>query len=205
MLNLPVAIAMKTLQALLIMVLIPAVHLMQVSASGPRIDVPLAGDNVRGVVGIAGSTDVEGFDFSEVFFGFSSNDAWFSLGRQNQPVNNQIIVNWDTTIIPDGTYRIRVVVQRKDGSQVETGVDDIQVRNYSPAGQNNPSASASIAPPSGNYDPVLERTSTPLPRNPAAVNRQDLFASLRAGLVGTAGLFLILGLYLGLRWLNKRR
>lgn len=205
MLNLPVAMAMKTLQALVLLIFIPAMHFMQVSTSAPRIDVPLAGDEVRGVVGIAGSTELEGFDSSEVFFGFSPDGAWFSLGKQNQPVNNQIIVNWDTTIIPDGNYRIRLVVQRKDGSQVVTGVDNIQVRNYSSAGQTNPEVNASIVTPAGNYGSTLERTATPLPRNPAAVSRADLFASLRAGLLGTAGLFLFLGLYLGLRWLNKRR
>ena len=112
MLNLPVAMILKTFHLLLFMILVPGGLLLQASSESPRVDVPLAGDEVRGVVGIAGSTDVDGFDFSEVFFGFSPDGAWFSLGRQTSPVNNQIIANWDTTNIPDGTYRLLVVVQK---------------------------------------------------------------------------------------------
>jgi hypothetical protein len=120
-------------------------------------------------------------------------------------VNNQIITNWDTTGIPDGTYRLRVVVSESDGSQTETVVDGIRVSNYSSAGTGSDAQTPNSSIEVADYDPSLKRTATPFPLNPAAVSSQDLISSLRAGILGTGALFLILGLYLGLRWFNKRK
>lgn len=177
----------------------------QVQENAPRIDIPLEGDTVRGVVGIVGSTDIEGFASSEVFFGFSPNGAWFSLGTQDRSISSQLITNWDTTVIPDGLYRLKVVVTKADGSQAEAAVNNIQVSNYSsPAGvsgqqiQGNPTA----AP---DYPVDARATATAFPANPAAVDGADLFASMKSGLLWTAAIFLALGIYLGLRWLNKKR
>ncbi len=205
MLNLLVAMLLKTVSILIVILMVPSPILQLVSAESLRVDVPLPGDAVRGVVGIAGSTDLPGFAFSEVFFGFSPGGAWFSLGKQNAPVSNQIITNWDTTGIPDGSYRLRVVVSKTDGSQVETVVDDIQVINYSSLGSNREEEISKQTTPAADYDSLSKRTATPFPENPAAVSSQDLISSLRAGVIGTLGLFLALGLYLGLRWLNKRK
>jgi hypothetical protein len=205
MLNLQVAMLLKTASFIILLLLFPSQLFQSVSPEPPRVDVPLPGDVVRGVVGITGSTDVEGFDYSEVFFGFSPGGAWFTLGRQNNPVNNQIITNWDTTGIPDGTYRLRVVVSKSDGSQTETVVDGIRVSNYSSAGTTSDAQTSNQSTEVADYDPSLKRTATPFPLNPAAVSSQDLISSLRAGILGTGALFLILGLYLGLRWFNKRK
>jgi hypothetical protein len=205
MLNLQVAMLLKTASFLFLLLIFPPQLLQSVSPEPPRVDVPLPGDVVRGVVGIAGSTDVEGFENSEVFFGFSPAGAWFSLGMQNNPVNNQIITNWDTTGIPDGKYRIRVVVTKSDGSQTEIVVDDIRVSNYSSPGATNDAQTSNRSTTVADYDPSLKRTATPFPMNPAAVSSQDLISSLRAGILGTGALFLFLGLYLGLRWFNKRK
>ncbi len=196
---------LKTASFIILLFIFPSQLLQSVSPEPPRVDVPLQGDVVRGVVGIAGSTDVEGFEYSEVFFGFSPGGAWFTLGRQNNPVNNQIITNWDTTGIPDGTYRLRVVVSKSDGSQTVTVVDDIRVSNYSSAGTTNDERTSSRSTEVADYDPSLKRTATPFPMNPAAVSNEDLISSLQAGILGTGALFLILGLYLGLRWINKRK
>jgi hypothetical protein len=205
MLNLQVAMHQRFFQLFVLFSFLVSVRLQQAPDQLPRIDVPLPGDEVRGVVGIAGSTDMEEFAFSEVSFGFSPEGAWFSLGRQSAPVKNQIIANWDTTSIPDGTYRIRVVVQKKDGSQVETVVDEIHVSNYSSTGSSGTDTGSRRSTPLPDYDDSVKRTATALPRNPASVTSQDLFSSLRMGVAGTIGLFLLLALYLGMRWLNRRK
>ena len=148
---------LKTASFIILLTLYPSQLLQSVSSEPPRVDAPLPGDAVRGVVGIAGSTDVEGFEYSEVFFGFSPGGAWFTLGRQNNPVNNQIITNWDTTGIPDGTYRLRVVVSKSDGSQTETVVDDIRVSNYSSAGTTGEAQTSNRSTDVADYDPIFEK------------------------------------------------
>jgi hypothetical protein len=175
------------------------------AADTPRVDIPLDGDTVQGIVGISGSTAIEGFGSSEVFFGFSPNGEWFSLGEQNSPVSNQVIANWDTTSISDGIYRIRVVVHKTDGSYVETVVNNIHVQNYSnPEGNSSASSQTQAIPQAEN---VLhgKLTATPYPGNPAGVGSADLFRSIRGGALWAAGIFLGLGAYLGLRFINRRR
>jgi hypothetical protein len=195
----------KIIQILLFIAVISPGSIRSQTSDAPRVDIPLEGDIVQGVVGIAGSTAVEDFMNSEVFFSFSPDGEWFPIGRQDSAVSNQLIVNWDTTLISDGTYRIRVLVHKRDGSQVETVVNNIRVQNYTnpqggtPAAVDSQGASQERSPLQG------KMTASPYPRNPAAVNSEDLIGSIRAGVFWAGGILLALGIYLGLRWFNRRR
>jgi len=203
MLNLPVAMLTKLFGILLIAPFLLTAHFQQADGENPRVDVPYEGATVQGLVGIAGSTNSEGFITSEVFFGYSPVGEWFSIGRQTEPISNQVIANWDTTVITDGVYRIKVVVNKSDGSQVETVVNNIRVSNYTStegdAGVIN--NDKPIALP--DYEVDSKATATTFPPNPASVSQADLINSVYKGVVWVAVIFLITGVYLGLRRLNK--
>ena len=205
MLNLPIAMFLKISFLTCILPLLLGVVFQQTGTGAPRVDVPLSGDTVRGVVGVAGTTQVEGFASSEVFFGFSSEGEWFSLGIQSTPIQNGLIANWDTSVIPDGTYRLKVVVTKADGSRIESVVEDLKVRNYSSGQDGEQSQPASRVTPLPDYQAQPARNVPSNPVNPAAVGRLDLSRSVRAGALWSAGLFVILGVYLGLRWFNRRK
>jgi hypothetical protein len=205
MLNLQVAMISKFFILIIIAPALVSVYFQQTAADFPRVDVPYEGDTVRGVVGIAGSTEIEGFISSEVFFGFSPNGEWFSIGRQKEPVSNQVIANWDTTVITDGIYRIKVLVTRSNGSQTETIVSNIRVSNYtsSQAEANNVQNGSNSQ--ASDYLTGAIATATAFPPNPAAVSKADLISSIRGGIFWVVGIFLVTGIYLGMRWFNKKR
>jgi hypothetical protein len=48
-------------------------------------------------------------------------------------------------------------------------------------------------------------TATSVPPNPASVSKADLTASINEGVLWVVGIFLLTGIYLGLRWFNKKR
>lgn len=205
MLNLQVAMISKFFNFILLAPILVSAYFQQTAADFPRVDVPYQGDTVRGVVGIAGSTDIEGFMSSEVFFGFSPEGEWFSIGLQKEPVSNQVIANWDTTVITDGIYRIKVVVNRSDGTQVETIVNNIRVSNYTSSqteADNMQNGSNTSVP---DYFVGSIATATAFPPNPVAVSKADLITSIRGGIFWVVGIFLATGIYLGMRWFNKKR
>jgi hypothetical protein len=205
MLKLQVAMISKIFNLIILAPVLVSAYFQQTTADFPRVDVPYEGDTVRGVVGIAGSTNVEGFMSSEVFFGFSTESEWFSIGKQKEPVSNQVIANWDTTVITDGIYRIKVVVYRSDGTQVETIVNNIRVSNYTPSQMEaNNVQNVSISQAS-DYLTDSIATATAFPPNPAAVSKADLISSIKGGVFWVVGIFLVTGIYLWMRWFNKKR
>jgi hypothetical protein len=205
MLKLQVAMISKIFSLILFTSVLFSAYIQLTTADLPRVDVPFEGDTVRGVVGIAGSTDIEGFKSSEVFFGFSPESEWFSIGLQKEPVSNKVIANWDTTVITDGIYRIKVVVNKSDGRQVETIVNNIQVSNYTfsrvEADQVQNGSNSSVP----DYIAGSIATATAFPPNEAAVSKDDLIASIKDGIFWVIGIFLVTGIYLGMRWFNKKR
>ena len=205
MLNLPVAMLTKLINILLIAPFLLTAYFQQADGEYPRVDVPYEGATVQGLVGISGSTNSEGFVTSEVFFGYSPDGEWFSIGRQMEPISNQVIANWDTTVITDGVYRLKVVVNKSDGSQGETIVNNIRVSNYTST-QGDAGVNINdkpIARP--DYEGGSKATATAFPPNPASVSRADLISSANKGVVSVAVIFLITGIYLGLRRFNKKR
>jgi hypothetical protein len=205
MLNLQVAMISKIFNLILFAPVLVSAYFQQTAADLPRVDVPYEGDTVRGVVGIAGSTDIAGFISSEVFFGFSPESEWFSIGMQEEPVSNQVIANWDTTVITDGIYRIKVVVNRSDGTQMETIVNNIQVSNYTSSQTEADNVQNGSNIQASDYLADSIATATAFPPNPAAVSKADLISSIRGGIFWVVGIFLVTGIYLGMRWFNKKR
>jgi serine/threonine protein kinase/formylglycine-generating enzyme required for sulfatase activity len=109
---------------------------------------------VRGKVSIKGTATHPEFWKYEVAFGPEPNpgDQWILIGvtHETQVVDN-VLETWDTTLLPDGNYILRLRVMRRDGNYQEYFVREIAVVNTQPTDTPSPSA-----PPGMVYVPAGE-------------------------------------------------
>jgi hypothetical protein len=172
----------------------------------PAIVAPRSGDVLQGVVTIAGSNDVNGFVSAEVAFTYADDPTgtWFLIATSSQPVSNDMLVTWDTTVITDGDYVLRLRVYLTDGGFREALVSSLRVRNYTPMETPTPMALAPEATPLPTIAPTATPFPTPtaLPRNPASLAPMDVSANILYGGLAAILTFVIVGIYL---WLRKSR
>lgn len=198
-------------------------HLLQINSPSetapPQPDLlsftaPNAGQAVQGIVPISGIVNPPGFRKGEVSYTYSNDPrgTWFLIQEIIDSVPNGLIAEWDTTLITDGEYTLRLLVNTNDQQQKAVVLEGIRVRNYTPIETNTAAPSASPAPldtlaPSPTSTPtttLVPATATPFPPNPAEITTQDINNSLMTGAVIGAGLLTILGLYLLFRHLHNR-
>jgi hypothetical protein len=163
-------------------------------------------------VSISGNNAIDGFQSSELFFGYANNptDTWFLITRNDQPVKDGELAQWDTTTITDGNYTLRLIVSFSDGTQSVATVPNVRVRNYSPIETDTPTPitpTATQVPgdmPISTITPTATitpkpPTPTPLPTNPAELSSANIIAGVGKGALATMGLFILLGLYITIR------
>ncbi|NMB59610.1 MAG: hypothetical protein GYA12_10595 [Chloroflexi bacterium] len=173
----------------------------------PVVISPRAGEAVIGLTEISGVTGLPGFQRVEVEYRYTNDpkNTWFLIAEADKSVNPGKIADWDTSLISDGTYDLRVTVYKADGSSQSTTVRGIRVRNYSPVETSTPPDPGKIiasltleatAVPTRTPRP----TPMPLPPNPAVLTRSQLNASLLRGAGIGLGFFFLFGIY----WITKR-
>jgi hypothetical protein len=212
MLNLPIAMVQVYIYIIIVICsgLLPA-GLIQAQTAEPGIEVlsPLPGSALQGNVVISGSTDLPGFQTSEVDFSYGQTglEGWFLIQQSQQPVKAGTLAVWDTSKIADGNYRLRVQVTLQDGRVVETTIDGLRVRNYTivetstPTQANTAEGTMTQAPTKASETPI-PLTSTPLlspttfPANPAQLQPRGLLFNLAMGMAFVVSLFFLLGIYL---------
>jgi len=117
---------------------------------------------VRDKVSIRGTATHPEFWKYEVAYGPEPNpgDQWVLIGavQETQVVDN-VLETWDTTLLPDGNYSLRLRVVRRDGNYDEYFVREIAVANAQPT--DTPTAPA--------VTPTPTNTPTPLPPTPTIV------------------------------------
>ena len=181
-------------------------------ASPVAVTYPSAGDVVSGEVTVTGTTDVLGFTSSQLDFSYASNPTgtWFALQTSSQPEIDSPLAVWDTRLITDGNYILRLRVNLDDGTFEETTVP-IKVQNDSPIQTPTPV----VTPTPGQLDsqvptpfriaasptPTLtpHPSPTPLPTNPVTLNQPAIYTSLGRGALVIVGLFVFAGLILRFR------
>lgn len=189
--------------------------------AGAAITSPAGGQALQGVVSIQGNTAVDGFQAAELSFSYSNNptQTWFLILQSDTPVANGLLAQWDTTVISDGIYTLRLVVLHTDGSQETIIVAGVRVRNYTTIETDTPAPptpTATPAPqdtsePTLSPTPTVEQaptgilTATQLPLNPLQVSRLDVAASVGMGAMAGLGILVLLGLYQALRLLFRHR
>jgi hypothetical protein len=197
-------------------------RLQTAAASSASIETPVAGQAIQGSVDVRGRTGTEGFQSFEVDFSYKDDptNTWFLIQEGTTPVQEGVLAVWDTTIITDGNYTLRLLVTLNDGAQVEAIVNDLRVRNYSPIETDTPSPTpfyVTLAPGIPVAPSIMEQTPTPaltaypmtptpLPTNTAVITSSQVVLALGKGAAFSIGLLALLGAYLGVRFIvHKNR
>ena len=115
----------------------------------------------RDKVSIRGTATHPDFWKYEVAYGPEPNpgDQWILIGavHETQVVDN-VLETWDTTLLPDGNYSLRLRVVRRDGNYQEYFVREVAVANAVPTDTPTPEVT-----------PTPTVTPTPLPPTPTIV------------------------------------
>lgn len=143
---------------MLLALLIAAISLARIAAMPPaaplaqavgQISSPRDRATVRGLVPVEGSANHPQFQKYEIHFALEPNtaDQWAPVGGSpfSVPVVQGRLALWDTTIIPDGLYSLRLRVVRLDGNYDEYFVRGIQVANTKPTDTPTPEATPTQA------------------------------------------------------------
>ena len=173
----------KTAVILALGVLLLAIPLGQVvqSQSLGQITSPRDRAEVRGLVPIEGSATHPQFQKYEIHYGPEPNPGGQWTPIQGSPFSVPVVQGrlglWDTTIIPDGVYSLRLRLVRLDGNYDEYMVRGIQVLNAQPTDTPTPAATPTPEAPTETpaptttvvigvptvASPTPKPTSTPLP------------------------------------------
>jgi len=131
-----------TYQALLITILVAAlgIHIAgSVTAAPPaqaraEITSPKSGDIVQGAISIRGTATHPNFWKYELAWAISGRPGanWNLITVQETPVVDGQLAAWNTALIPDGTYDLRLRVVRQDANYEEVFVRSIIVANAGP-------------------------------------------------------------------------
>lgn len=175
------------------------------------ISYPTSGETLTGSVPINIAVNQPGINAWELSFAFIENptDTWFLLASGSDPFEGEIL-RWDTTVLTDGDYVLRLRATFSDAYR-DVLVTPLKIRNYSadtptPAPDTTatrtpgPLASPTQLPtPANTTNP--RQTPTPLPPNPVILNNEDIAESALRG----AGYSLILFIAIGLLAWGKKK
>lgn len=138
------------------------------------INDPASNAVVRGTVQIVGSSDHPSFQFYAIEFSPEpvTGDQWQIIGAtHNTPVINGVLETWDTTLVPDGSYTLRLRTVRLDGNYTEAFSQQVVVSNTQPLPTDTPIP----APVEEEVVPgIPTETPTPLPPTPTVIVEQPI-------------------------------
>lgn len=140
---------------------------------------PAPGDVVFGEVQVTGTAEHSAFRRFELDFASAdSPDDWLQVQDPvSQQVPSGILGVWDVSSLPDGLYWLRLRVFARDGSWLETIVEDIEVANVQPTAVPTvlptPTEAPTEPPPTAGPSPtpIIRQppTNTPRPGGGAAI------------------------------------
>ncbi len=125
---------------------------------------------VRGTVTINGSASHPNFWKYEIHYGPEPNPSnqWVLIGVTHENlVLDGVLETWNTAIVPDGTYSLRLRVVRRDGNYEDYFVRQITVANTGPT--ETPTPETSVTP---TFAPRLTNTPAPTQIKPTVIVAQ---------------------------------
>lgn len=180
-----------------------------------RIAAPASGETLSGLVQVMGTSAADGFASAELSFAYASDptSTWFLIYQTASPVTDGLLVAWDTTLVTDGDYHLRLRVILQDDSILESLVTGLRVRNQLPTetlvptSTPEPTATTEFIPPPTSLPPTPQPaptstrlpTPTPLPPNPATVSESQIYVFLFRVILITLLAFLVVFLILRFR------
>ncbi|MEW6179022.1 MAG: hypothetical protein AB1522_03740 [Chloroflexota bacterium] len=191
----------------------PSLALAQ-AGLGVEILNPAPDQVLQGVIEIQAQISPDDVLSYELLFGYAgaSEEGSLFLLAQGEEINPPTpLYLWDTTLIPDGDYRLVLRVRSSGGETEEDVVEPLRVRNYTavdtPAPAENNAATAVITETPTPISTPTPLQSTPLSvrPNPGSIQPSWWLGSVLRGISGIILLFLLLGIYVTLRKNRKRR
>ena len=75
-----------------------------------------------------------GFLSYEIDFAYSSDStqSWFLIQESTSPISEGILAVWDTSVITDGDYNLRLLINKAGDGQEIIEITGLHVRNYTP-------------------------------------------------------------------------
>ncbi|MDX1435582.1 MAG: hypothetical protein R3335_02145, partial [Anaerolineales bacterium] len=156
---------------------------------------PEQGEPLQGNVSITGTIRAPGFIEGRLEFSYEDDnrDSWFEINRLALPREETELGLWDTTILTDGNYTLRLSVTVVSGEVITNTVTGLRVRNYSIIETSTPAPTDTPQPDAA---PTLSHTPTPtstripptatlLPANPGELTPSQLSRSAGRGILIT--------------------
>ena len=184
----------KVFAILLFLFLLPSQIAQAQDGADFGVTSPLPGQVIQGLEVITGTVGLMGFSSYELSFAYSQDESgtWFPFESSGQPVFEGGLGTWDTTVLTDGDYDLRLRVNLLDGTVQEIIIPDLRVRNYTAAPTEVPAPTptefAQLVVPTARYvapDPATPTPSFPtptaLPANPVALDRQTILFAIGRG------------------------
>lgn len=193
--------------------LLPFVLFLIAAQDAPQVAItsPVPDEFLRGQVTISGRLDVTSFSSAQLEFAYASNptDTWFNLQTFSQPQGESTLATWDTTLITDGDYILRLRVAFEDGSfqeaivPIKIGNDVLPTSTPEPTVTPEPDTVLIPTPflVAASPTPTAQPRPTPtaLPTNPVSLGQGQIYNSLGRGALVILGLFALAGLVIRVR------
>ncbi len=80
------------------------------SSAGVQIVSPASGERLWGVIEVRGTANIPDFNFYKFELQFPGSSEWATLEIYDVPVASGVLGYWDTTNLPPGEYKLRLVV-----------------------------------------------------------------------------------------------
>jgi hypothetical protein len=172
---------------------------------------PVPDELLRGPATVTGAINFPSFLSAQLEFAYASNptNTWFPIQTFSPPLTDPTLAVWDTTLITDGDYVLRLRVNFEDGTSQEATVpikigNDVQP-TLAPEPTSTPEAETILIPTpfllAASPTPTTPPRPTPtaLPTNPASLGQNQIYFSLGRGALVILGLFALAGLILRVR------
>jgi hypothetical protein len=186
--------------------------LLAAQESPVAISSPKPGDVLRGQVNITGTTNDPNFLSAQLDFSYDSApvETWFPLQTLPQPVSDSLLYAWDTTLISDGNYILRLRVFLGDGTVQEMKIPVTVQNNAQPTPTSIPATATPeevtvlvptpfLLAPSPTPTELPRPTPTPLPPNPVSLDPTTVYSNFGRGALVILGVFALAGLLLRIR------
>ncbi len=173
-----------------------------------RILSPRNGDVLQGNVVISGTVTGVGLQYADISFQYqdTSSSEWFLIERINEAMIDDSMINWETSSVADGNYRLRILAQYSDGHQLEAISQNLRIRNYTTIETVVETPSGSLVTPAQLSEtsaiflsPTAIATATDLPKNELSLTLGDIGKSALNGAITGVLLLIVLGLWLIIR------
>jgi len=123
----------------------PPAETCRVHTRAPAVEIsqPREGGLVEGMVPVYGSAYIDDFDHYEVQYGIGDNPlGWGQVARRDVALENAVLGAWDTRLLDNGLYSLRVVVFDRRGNAAASPAVRVRVVNPTPTATQTPTTTA---------------------------------------------------------------